>query len=140
MMPNPTVLAATVILLLPMGYLLLASPAFLLVRLDIAPVTVLLRGMFNAYFIVLAVAATGGMVAYSFAGRPALSVFAGLILGFAMFARRWFLQQMDGALTSRDAGDIEAVRRLRRLHWGGMLSNAILCGAVVTSIPYLLPY
>lgn len=138
MMPNPVVLAATVILLLPMGYLLLASPAFLLVRLDISPVTLLLRGMFNAYFVVLAITATIGLVAFSFAGKPALVAVAGLIVALAAVARRWFLQQMDGALSSRDAGDVEAVRTLRRLHWGGMLFNAILCSAVVTSIPFLL--
>ena len=31
----------------------------------------------------------------------------------------------------------DAVRRLRRLHWGGMLSNAIQLVAVVASIPYI---
>jgi hypothetical protein len=49
MMPDPVLLFATVILLLPMGYCLLAAPAFLLVKLDIPPVTQLLRGVFNAY-------------------------------------------------------------------------------------------
>ena len=35
---------------------------------------------------------------------------------------------MDAQLSARDAGDADAVRRLRRLHWGGMLCNAIqLC-------------
>jgi len=36
-----------------------------------------------------------------------------------------------------DAGDANAVRRLRRLHWNGMLCNAILLFAVVASIPYV---
>ena len=40
-----TALAAIVILLFPMGYFLLAAPAFLLVKLDIQPVAQLLRGM-----------------------------------------------------------------------------------------------
>ena len=38
MMPDNVALFATVIVLLPMGYFLLASPAFLLVGLDIPPV------------------------------------------------------------------------------------------------------
>jgi hypothetical protein len=29
------------------------------------------------------------------------------------------------------------IRRLRRLHWGGMLSNAILLFAIVGTIPYV---
>jgi hypothetical protein len=29
------------------------------------------------------------------------------------------------------------VRRLRRLHWGGMLCNAVQLAVVVVSIPYL---
>ena len=52
-------------------------------------------------------------------------------------ARRWFLQRWDAQLRARDAGDAGAVRRLRRLHWGGMLTNAILLFAVVGSIPYV---
>ena len=44
-MPDPVVVFAAVILLVPMGYFLLAAPAFLLVKLDIPAVTLLLRGM-----------------------------------------------------------------------------------------------
>jgi len=44
-MPDPVVLFVTVILIVPMGYLLLAAPAFLLVKLDIPPVTQLLHGI-----------------------------------------------------------------------------------------------
>ena len=42
MMPDNVALFATIILLLPMFYFLLAAPAFLLVRLDIPPVARLL--------------------------------------------------------------------------------------------------
>jgi len=28
-------------------------------------------------------------------------------------------------------------KRLRRLHWGGMLSNAVQLAAIVASIPYI---
>src|SRR3954451_8109693 len=52
-MPDNVALFATVILLLPMGYFLLAAPAFLLVRLDIPSVAMLLRIMFNGYFLAL---------------------------------------------------------------------------------------
>jgi hypothetical protein len=137
MMPDPVVLFATVILLVPMGYFLLAAPAFLLVRLDIPPVTQLLRGMFNVYFLVLAIAGVIGTVAFAVEGRLAVAIGVGLIAAFAVAARRWFLRRMDAQLSARDAGDADAVRRLRRLHWGGMLCNAIQLVAIVASIPYV---
>jgi hypothetical protein len=118
-------LFATIIVLLPMIYFLLAAPAFLLVRLDIPPVAQLLRGMFNGYFLTLTVAGVIGTIAVTLAGRPLLAIGSGLIAAFAASSRRWFLRQMDAQLGHGDAGDAQAARRLRRLHWGGMLTNAI---------------
>jgi hypothetical protein len=137
MMPDNVALFATIILLLPMIYFLLAAPAFLLVRLDIPPVAQLLRAMFNGYFLTLAVAAVIGTIAVAVAGRLVLAIGIGLIAALAASSRRWFLRQMDARLSDRDAGDADAVRRLRRLHWGGMLSNAIQLAAVVACIPYI---
>src|ERR1700709_1292662 len=125
MMPDPVLLFATVILLLPMGYCLLAAPAFLLVRLDIPPVTQLLRGLFNAYFLLLAISGVIGTVAFAVEGRLVATVGVAVLAAFAVVARRWFLRRMDADLNARDAGDPEAVRRLRRLHWGGMLGTAV---------------
>jgi hypothetical protein len=45
MMPDNVALFATIIVLLPMIYFLLAAPVFLLVRLDIPQVAQLLRAM-----------------------------------------------------------------------------------------------
>ena len=56
MTPDGVALAAIVILLFPMGYFFLAAPAFLLVKLDIPHVTQLLRGMFNAHFLMMSIA------------------------------------------------------------------------------------
>jgi hypothetical protein len=49
MTPDGVAVAVMIILLFPMGYFTLASPAFLLVKLDIQPVAQLLRGMFNVH-------------------------------------------------------------------------------------------
>src|SRR5205823_2211281 len=137
MTPDGVALAAIVILLFPMGYFFLASPAFLLVKLDIPQVTQLLRAMFNAHFMILSIAGVIGMVAFAVAGRLVFVVGIGLIAAFAFWGRRWFLQQWDAQLSARDAGDADAVRRLRQLHWGGMLTNAIQLFAIVGSIPYV---
>jgi hypothetical protein len=117
MTPDSFALAATIILLLPMSYFAMTSLAFLLVKLDIPPVI--------------------GTVAFAVAGRLVVAIGISLIAAFAVWARRWFLQQMDAQLSARDAGDVDAVRRLRRLHWGGMLCNAVQLVAIVAAIPYI---
>ena len=137
MTPDAVALAAIVILIFPMGYFFLAAPAFLLVKLDIPPVTQLLRGMFNAHFLMTSIAAVIGVLAFAAAGRLVFVIGIGLIAAFAVWGRRWFLRQWDAQLSARDAGDAAAVRRLRRLHWGGMLCNAMLLFAIVGSIPYV---
>ena len=137
MVPDSVMLFAMVILLVPMGYFLLAAPAFLLVKLDIRPVAQLLRAMFSGYFLTVTIAGAIGTLAFAIEGRLVVAIGVGLIAGFAVWARGWFLQQMDAQLRARDAGDADAVRRLRRLHWGGMLCNAIQLVAVVAAIPYI---
>jgi hypothetical protein len=137
MMPDPVVLFVTVILLVPMGYFLLAAPAFLLVRLEIPAVAQLLRGMFNGYFLTLAVVGVIGTIVVAMAGRLVLTIGIALIAAFAASSRRWFLRRMDARLGDRHAVDADAARGLRKLHWGGMLSNAIQLAVVVASIPYI---
>ena len=136
-MPDNVALFATIILLLPMFYFLLAAPAFLLVKLDVPAVALLLRAMFNGYFLTLAVAGVIGTIAVGLTGRLLLAMGIGLIAAFTAWSRRWFLQQMDARLRDREAGVADAARRLRRLHWGGMLSNAIQLAAIVACIPYI---
>jgi hypothetical protein len=136
MTPDPVTIAAMIILIFPMGYFTLASPAFLLVKLDIQPVAQLLRGLFNAHFLVMRVAGLIGTVAFLIAGRPLFAIGVGLITAFAIWGRRWFMERMDDQLSARDAGDADAARRLRRLHWAGMLCNTLLLVALVASIPY----
>jgi hypothetical protein len=115
MTPDGVAVAVMIILLFPMGYFTLASPAFLLVKLDIQPVAQLLRGMFNAHFLVMRVAGLIGAVAFLLDGRLVAAMGVGLLAALAIYGRRWFMQRMDEQLSARDAGDAEAPRRLRRL-------------------------
>lgn len=137
MVPDAVVLFAMIIVLLPMGYLLLAAPAFLLVKLDIQAVGLLLRAMFNGYFLTLIVTSVVATIVVALDGRFTLAIGTGLIAVLAIASRRWFLQQMDARLRDREAGDTDAPRRLRRLHWGGMLGNAAQLTAVIACIPYV---
>ena len=137
MTANAAALAATVILLFTMGYFFLASPAFLFVKLDIPQVTQLLRGMFNVQFVMMSIAGAIGTLAFALSGHPAFAIAIGVVAAFAILGRRWFLGKMDAQLNARDAGDACAVRRLRRLHWAGMLCNAVLLAGFVRSLPYV---
>jgi hypothetical protein len=130
-------LAATIILIFPMLYFLVASPTFLLATLEDPVVTWLLRGLFSFHFRAVSIACLVGAVAFAMAGRPVVAVGIGLIATFAVYARSWFLRRMDAQVSARDAGDADAVRRLRRLHWGGMAYNAAQFGAIVAGIPFV---
>jgi hypothetical protein len=137
MTPNPAILAAMVILLFPMGYFFLAAPAFLFVRLDIPQVTQLLRGMFNIQFVMMSVTGVIGALAFAAAGRPLFAAIVALVAALAFLSRHRFMDKMVAQLNARDAGDADAVRRLRRLHWAGMACNATLLAAFVGGIPYV---
>jgi len=128
-------LGAFIVLLLPMFYFFMTSPTFLLVKLDVEQVTRLMRGQFHGYFLVLSVAGVVGTIAFLVAGRPLVALGIGLITAFAIGARPWFLRRMDAEIRARDAGDAGAVRRLRRLHWGGMACNAVMVVAMIAAIP-----
>jgi hypothetical protein len=136
MKPDNAALFASVILIVPMFYFLLASPAFLLVRLDTLPVARLLRGMFNGYLLILSIAGAIGTIAVAVNGRLALAMGIGLFAAFAALSRRWYLQRMDFP-SDVDPVDVDVVQRLRRLYWGGMLSNAIQLAVVISCIPHI---
>jgi hypothetical protein len=137
MTPDAVAIAVMVILLVPMGYFALASPAFLLVKLDIQPVAQLLRGMFNAHFLVMRIAGAIGTLAFLVDGRLVAATGVGVLAALAIYGRRWFMRRIDDQLSARDAGDADAARRLRRLHLSGMLCNAVLLVALLASTPYV---
>lgn len=130
-------LAALILLLFNMLYFQITSPTFLLVSFEVPTVTTLLRGQFWYYFLSLSVAALVAAFAFAASGRPVVAAEIAVIAAYAMFSRNWFRKHIDAELAARDSGDRDAVRRLRRLHWVGMLSHALALVAVVTSIPYL---
>ena len=130
-------LFALILVLFNMMYFQITSPTFLLVSLEIPTVTFLLRGQFWYYFLSLGVTAVVATFAFAVSGRPVVAAGIAAIATYALFSRKWFCSHMDVELAARDGGDRQAVRRLRKLHWGGMLSHAIFFVALLTSIPYL---
>mgnify|MGYP001806923882 CR=1 FL=1 len=131
-------LLAVVIVLLPMVYLFLASPAFLLVKLEIPQVAQLLRTMFFGYFAALVVAGllAASLDAFDDHRAKALVIFS--MTAFAVALRHWFLARMDPLVQDIQAGVADAAPRLRRLHWVGMATNAAQLGAFIVFIPHMI--
>jgi hypothetical protein len=138
-MPSEFVaLLGVLILAFPMACLLLSSPTFLLVGLEVPEVSQLLRGMIQGYFLAIGIAGVVSMVLEASAGRPAFAAGAIVIAGIALLVRRWLLQRMDAELQARDAGSATAVGQLRCLHFHTMLINAIQLAIVVACVPLVV--
>lgn len=136
---NSFALLTTIILIFPMLYFLVATPTFLLRPLSDPIVTWMLRGLFNVYFLAVIGTCAVAVMAFLLASRPLVAIGISVVAVFAIGARHWFLSRMDTELRVRDAGDATAVRRLRRLHWGGMLYNAIQVVVIIGSISRIFP-
>jgi hypothetical protein len=131
-------LLAVVIMGFPMVCFFLASPAFLLVGLEVPEPAQLLRGIIRGYFLAIGIAGTIAMVLLAAAGRPIFAVGAVVIAAYAIAARRWLLQRVDAELRARDAGVATAVRQLRVLHVQSMLINAVQLAIVLASVPLIV--
>ncbi len=131
-------LLAVVIFLLPMFYLLLASPAFLLVKLEIPQVARLLRMMFFGYFAAVVAAGLLAATLDAFQGHWLQALVILSITAFVVVWRQWFLARMDPLVQDTHAGITETAPRLRRLHWAGMAANAAQLGAMVAFIPQMI--
>jgi len=131
-------LLGVLVLAFPMACLLLSSPTFLLVGLEIPEVGQLLRGMIRGYFFAIVIAGVVSMVLLTAAGRPVFAAGAIVIAGIAIVLRRWLLQRMDAELQARDAGSAAAVVQLRCLHVHTMLINAIQLAIVVACVPLVV--
>ena len=139
MTANGFALLTTVVLLLPMLYFLIASLTFLLRPLSDPVVTRLLRGLLDVHFLLVSLTCGVAAVAFLLAGRPLVATGIGAVASLAIGTRRWFLSGMDAAFGRRDAGDVTALRRLRRLHWAAMLYNAIQFLLIAASVSRIFP-
>ena len=131
-------LLGVLILAFPMACLLLSSPTFLLVGLEIPEVSQLMRGMIQGYFLAIGIIGVVSMALEIAAGRPIFAVGAIAVAVNALMVRRWLLQRMDAELQARDAGSATAVGQLRCLHFHTMLINAIQLAIVVACVPLVV--
>jgi hypothetical protein len=138
MVPDFIALAAVVVVLFSSTYFFMASLPFLLVRLDIPEVSRLFRGLFNVYFWMIGVSGLVATTVFAASGRLA---FAAAMLSLAVTAialGSWVLRSIDRQQTASQSGNAAARRRLRLIHWGGMLANAGVLASVAMSVPLLV--
>ena len=138
MVPDFVVLYAVVIVLFSLIYFSLASIPFLFVPLDIPEVWRLFRGLFNSYFWIVDVTGLVATAAFAASGRMAFTAAMLLLAATAMAARTRVLQRIDTQQTAWQSGDAAAMRRLRLIHWGGMLANIVIIATVASGVPFIL--
>jgi len=54
-----------------------------------------------------------------------------------MAVRGRVLQLIDGQLAAWQSGDLAAMRRLRMIHWGGMLANIVIIATLASSARFI---
>lgn len=131
-------LYAIVILLFPMGYFLFASVSFLFVRLGSPDVSILLRGLLNAYFLMLAIASLIATVALAVSGHLVFAVCTALLGSLAIVARHWLLRRVDAQRSAREAGNHDAIRHFRWVHLAVMGTNFVQFVAVLGAVPFIM--
>lgn len=134
---NITVLTV-ITFLVPMFYLLMVAPTFLLVRLDIPQVARLLWAMFFGYFAVLVGVGVIATVLNLLDGRSLPARVIGSVTTGAILWRGWMMRRLDLAVAENLAGQSGTAQRLRRLHVMGMVVNAVQSSVMVVLIPYLV--
>jgi hypothetical protein len=137
MVPDFVPLAAVVLVLLSLIYFSMASMPFLFVRLDIPEVWRLFRGLFYYHFWILGCTAVVATALLAASGRMALTAEMVLIAATAIALRKTVLQRMDTQQSAWQSGDAAAMRRLRVIHWGGMLASIVFAVTVASSMSFM---
>jgi hypothetical protein len=138
MVPDFIPLFATVIVLFSLIYFACASIPFLFVNLEVPEVSRLFRGLFDVYFWMVGGTALLATVAFFASGRFAYATGMLLLAVIAIGVRKKVLRRIDTQQDALQSGDGTAMRRLRLIHWGGMLGNIAVLVSIASSMPHIL--
>ena len=138
MVPDFVALYAVIIVLFSLFYFSMASIPFLFVRLDIPEVSRLFRGLFNVYFWMVGCTGLVATAVFAASGRMAFTAAMLLLAATAMAVRKTVLQRIDTQQGAWQSGDTAAMRRLRLIHWGGMMANVLVFATIASSVPFIL--
>ena len=137
-MPDFVQLYAIVIVLFSLLYFCFATIPFLFVRFDVPEVSRLFRGLFDGYFWMVGCTGFVATAVFAASGRIGFTTEMLLLAATAMVVRRRVLQRIDAQQSAWQSGDSAAMRRLRLIHWGGMLANIVILAAVASSVSLIL--
>jgi hypothetical protein len=138
MVPDFVAFYAVVIVLFCLIYFSLASIPFLFVQFDVPEVSRLFRGLFNSHFWIVGVSCLVAAAVFALSGRMVFTAEMLLLAAIAMAVRGRVIQLIDTQQTAWQSGDAAAMRRLRLIHWGGMLGNIVIIAAVASSVSLIL--
>jgi hypothetical protein len=138
MLPDFVPLYALVVVLFSLIYFSLASISFLLVGLEIPEVSQLFRGLFNVYFWMVGATSLLATAVFAVSGRMAFTAAMLLLATSAMAVRSRVLPLIDAQQAAWQSGDTTAMRRLRIIHWGGMLANIVILSTLASSARFIL--
>ena len=137
MVPDFVPAYAVVIVLFSLLYFSMGAIPFLFVRLDIPEVSRLFRGLFDVYFWMVGGTGLVATAAFAASGRMAFAAAMLLLAVTSMTVRRRVLQRIDTQQSAWQSGDTAAMRRLRLIHWGGMLANILVIATVASSLRFI---
>jgi hypothetical protein len=137
MVPDFVPLLAVIIVLFSLLYFFMASIPFLFVRLDIPEVSRLFRGLFDVHFWIVGCTGLVATAVFAASGRMAFTAEMLLLAATAMAVRSRVLQRIDTQQRAWQSGDTAAMRRLRLIHWGGMLTNILVFATVASSVSFI---
>lgn len=123
--------AATVALLVWMGFFMMGSLPLLILKHDTPMDARFIRGLFNVYYWAVIVTATAGALGYALAGRPVFAILLGGIALLTGTTRQLILRRMDRLQGTMTPTDAPAISRFRRLHVAGMVLNVCQLGVIV---------
>lgn len=137
MLPIVISLAATVILLVWMGFFMMGSLPLLVLRHDTPLDSRFIRGLFNVYYLAVMLTGSAAALCYVWSGRLVFAVGMACIAALAFALRRWIIiPRMDFLRHTIPAAD-SSIFQFRRLHIMGMMLNVAQLGAVAWSLTKL---
>lgn len=130
--------ATLVILLVWMGFFMLASLPLMVLKHDTPMDARFIRGLFDVYYKAVMVTASVAMVAHAVAGRKVTTAMLLAVAVIAWQSSRRILSHMDRLRTTMTPTDAAGIREFRRLHVLGMVLNVTQLLAICAALPSVL--
>ncbi len=137
MLPIVVALAATVVLLVWMGFFMMGSLPLLVLKHDTPLDGRFIRGLFNVYYVAVILTASAAALSYVWSGKLVFALGAAVIGGLAFALRGWIIIPRMDELRGTIPGVDASVAAFRKLHIAGMLVNVAQLAMVAWALTQL---